>query len=79
MRLSKYPEESLDEYVQRRNSRLRDVQQNKEFAEHSFRGIEDISKSINEIEENFFKIQEILKRCTKTNRRKIKQLLVEEI
>ena len=62
-RLSKYPNETIDEYILRRDK----------ITPPEFTSLEDLTKQINEVEESFFKIQSILQKCSRVSRRKIKQ------
>jgi hypothetical protein len=71
-RLSKYPNETTDEYITRRDalklkSNLTD-----------FTSVEELTKQINEIEEGFFKIQEILMKCSRVSRKKIRQRFITD-
>ncbi len=71
-RLSKRPEESIEEYISRRDNALCENKKN------DFTSIEELTKQINEVEEGFFKIQEILMKCSRTSRRKIKQRFFDD-
>ena len=64
-RLSKYPNETIDEYISRRD-KMRTFGSADEFT-----SLEDLTKQINEVEESFFKIQSILQKCSRVSRRKI--------
>ena len=67
-RVSKFPNESIEEYIIRRDS----INTTEEFTSSDLT-VEDLKKQIDEVEESFFKIQSILQKCSKVSRRKIKQ------
>ena len=62
-RVSKFPNESIEEYIIRRDSINTTTEE--------FTSIDDLKKQIDEVEESFFKIQSILQKCSKVSRRKI--------